>query len=675
MPKTVVALEATINSSGAEGSVKSLKAQLKEAQAEVQNLSDKFGDTSAAAVNAAKKAAQLKDRIGDAKALTDAFNPDKKFQAFSSALSGVAGGFSAVQGAMGLLGSNSKDLEKTMLKVQSAMALSQGLSAITEAQVSFKNLKTVAVDAFKGIKTAIGSTGIGLLVIALGAIYAYWDDIKGAVNGVSAEQEKLNAKTKSNLDVEKDKLKNIGAQENILKLQGKSEKYILESKIKQIDAVIKATKASIVQSEITTNAQVKAAQRNKEILTGLLNFLSVPITTILFAVDKIRNVLGGTSTLLKDYKEGLAKMVFNPEETKKEGDKEIQAQKDALLALKNDRAGFQLQIQAIDKGASDKSKADKEKDDKEAAEKNKERLDNIAAQNKATEDLILRNTRASIKDAFDKKQFDLAVQKQTEIDDQLDLLNKKLIDKEQYEINRANIDAFYKQQEKDLLDAHHIEIDQKTKDANEKKAADDKKAKDDELERSKALAQAEQDLEDAKWNALSAGIGIAKSLGEKNKGIQKIALIAENAVTVAKIILDTQKAIAGARLTASLVPPFIPPGIPNPAYPVAKGIAAANILSAKINGAVGIATAIAATAKGLSALGGGGGGGGGSVGGGGADGGGTTAPVQPQVQSTTLNQGQVNQLASATSRAFVLESDVSGNQERIQRLNRAARIN
>jgi len=39
-----------------------------------------------------------------------------------------------------------------------------------------------------------------------------------------------------------------------------------------------------------------------------------------------------------------------------------------------------------------------------------------------------------------------------------------------------------------------------------------------------------------------------------------------------------------------------------------------------------------------------------------------------------LNQGQINQLSSATNRAFVLESDVTGNQERIQRLNRAARI-
>jgi len=66
----------------------------------------------------------------------------------------------------------------------------------------------------------------------------------------------------------------------------------------------------------------------------------------------------------------------------------------------------------------------------------------------------------------------------------------------------------------------------------------------------------------------------------------------------------------------------------------------------------------------------------------GAGGGGTTpnisvptaAPLPPQMSTTMLNQGQINQLSSATNRAFVLESDVTGNQERIQRLNRAARI-
>ena len=50
-------------------------------------------------------------------------------------------------------------------------------------------------------------------------------------------------------------------------------------------------------------------------------------------------------------------------------------------------------------------------------------------------------------------------------------------------------------------------------------------------------------------------------------------------------------------------------------------------------------------------------------------------PLTPQATTTMINQSQINDLSSATTRAFVLESDVSGNQERIQRLNRASRIN
>ena len=51
------------------------------------------------------------------------------------------------------------------------------------------------------------------------------------------------------------------------------------------------------------------------------------------------------------------------------------------------------------------------------------------------------------------------------------------------------------------------------------------------------------------------------------------------------------------------------------------------------------------------------------------------APLAPQLETQTINAGQINQLASATARAYVVESDVSGNQERINRLNRASRIN
>lgn len=652
MAKQVIALEATLNSGPAEGSIKSLKAQLREAQQEVVKMSDKFGETSIQAAEAAKKAAQLKDRIGDAKALTEAFNPDKKFQAFSSAIQGVVGGFSALQGAQALFGAKSEDLEKTLVKVQGAMALSQGLSAITEAGDAFKNLKVVAVNALNSIKTAIGSTGIGLLVIALGAVYAYWDDIKGAVNGVSAEQEKLNAKTKANLDAQKQKLTTINSQDNILKLQGKSEKDILKLKMSQYDAVIKATEAQIVQSEITKNAQVKAAERNKEILKGLLNFLSIPITAILYAVDQVRNALGGTSTLLEDYKEGLAKMVFDPEQTKKDGEKEIQEQKNALQNLKNERAGFQLQIQAIDKDASDKANSQREKDDAETLKKEEERQKAIAdiikkynenkiTQDKITDDLILRNRLQNILDTEFKVKQEIEINRQNEIDKQLEAYNQGLLTEQQYLENKALINANYDQQQLDATDAANFARKQK----NDKAAEDD-------LKTTEATAKAKIAL----YQQTSQSLGELADIAGKQTAVGK-------GLALAQIAIDTGLAISALTKNSES----------NPANSVTFGAAGA------VQFAAGLVRIIANIKKAKDLLKSanvpatGGGGGNTSVS--------ATAspaiasPIAPQLSNTILNQQAINQTGNATFRSYVLESDVAGSQERIQRLNRAARIN
>lgn len=173
-------LNVNVNTSGAEGSIGSLKKQLREAQNEVVALSDKFGATSREAVNAAKKSAELRDRIGDARALTDAFNPDAKFKSLTASLSGVAGGFGAVQGAMALFGKESEDVQKTLLKVQSAMAISQGLQSVGESIDSFKQLgaviRTQVVSAFGTLKGAIIATGVGALAVAIGLLVANWNE-------------------------------------------------------------------------------------------------------------------------------------------------------------------------------------------------------------------------------------------------------------------------------------------------------------------------------------------------------------------------------------------------------------------------------------------------------------------------------------------------------------------
>ena len=224
-----MAIEKVINinvQGNADEAVGSLRSQLRTAQQEVAALSDKFGATSQAAIDAAKRAGELKDKIGDAKALTDAFNPDAKFKALSSSLAGVAGGFAAVQGGMALFGAESKDVEKTLLKVQAAMALSAGLQQIGEARDSFKQLGAVikslnvvqaannfiqtgsitlkkedvvattaqatatvvattatsaATAGMKLLRLAIIGTGIGALVVGLVSLYQNFDKVKETV--------------------------------------------------------------------------------------------------------------------------------------------------------------------------------------------------------------------------------------------------------------------------------------------------------------------------------------------------------------------------------------------------------------------------------------------------------------------------------------------------------------
>jgi len=220
-----------------------LKQQLKAAQVEVQTLSEKFGATSVQAVEAAKAAAILKDKIGDAKALTDAFNPDAKFKAVTGSLTGVAGGFSVLTGAMGAFGKQNEEVEKALLRVQSAMALASGAQAIGESIDSFKQLgavikstsvfqgiynfvttgsfKAVALEtaakvanteatiaqgtamvattaattaasgAAKILRIALISTGVGALVVAVGLLIANFDAVKNAIVGAYDKFNKL----------------------------------------------------------------------------------------------------------------------------------------------------------------------------------------------------------------------------------------------------------------------------------------------------------------------------------------------------------------------------------------------------------------------------------------------------------------------------------------------------
>jgi hypothetical protein len=727
----------------------SLKKQLKEATLEVQELSAKFGATSEQAVIAAKKAAELKDQIGDSKALVDAFNPDTKFKAFSQTLGAVAGGFSAVQGALGLVGVEGEDVQKTLLKVQSALALSQGLEQLGDLGDAFNNVKTVAVNGFKAIKTAIGSTGIGLIVVALGAIYAYWDDIKEVVSGVGEEQKKLNTSTKENLKAQEDKLSAIDGQSNQLRLQGKSEKDILRLKIAQSTEAIKAAEINLVNAKNTKNAQVAAAQRNYEFTKGLLNFLSLPVTAVLAAADALGKALGQNFGLLDKFTGGIAKLVFDPAQVAKDGDATIKEAEGTLNKLKEGKAASQIALQNIDKQGGKASNKDAEtlRKEKEAAEKEAQLI--LAEANKKLkteqEQELLNIAQAyaeknkklelaGIKDngdlaAAEQKERKVVLDKYAkEAKDLKDKEDKDAKDKEaafQKELNKITLEtklegivnenakareqllASYVQQrldidanenltaeqksalkialatkEKQALDALQLTEDKRlaAKEITDLDARIAKNNADLEIERNllnekdillkdayakkliteeqftaaidaNAKARTEIDKQETEAKVRNAEIAsqllntIADVLG-KNTAAGKVAAIASTTIDT---YLGAQKAY-----TSQLIPG-------DPSSPIRAAIAAG---IAVVGGLKNVKSILAVKTPG--------GGGGGSVPS--ISAAAPIAPPQPQAQTTTLDNRSINAIGNQTTRAYVVESDVTGSQQRMAAIQQRARF-
>lgn len=356
---------------------KSLKSQYREAVAELQKVSAQYGETSKEAVKAAKAAAELKDQIAFSKDLVEAFNPDAKFKAVEGAVNGVMNGFQAFTGGMALLGVESEKVQEALLKVQSVMALTQGINGLMEARDSFKQLGIVAGNALKGIKSGIAATGIGLFVVALGTVVAYWDDIKAAVSGVSDEQKKLNKESAKNAATAKETYDSFQLQENSLRLQGKTEKEILKLKIDKLNVSIKTAEVDLKRLEETSKLEVAAAERNQKIAKDIIRFglessvvvlraVAAPFDLLIEGANKLAETLGFGQIATTNINAEITKLttlgadigskfLFDPAAVKAESEATIKTAKQGLAQMKSDRDGFLIQLRQGDQqGAQDR---------------------------------------------------------------------------------------------------------------------------------------------------------------------------------------------------------------------------------------------------------------------------------------------------------------------------------
>jgi len=479
----------TINTQFDFSGFNTLKKDLRDATILYQQMVASGAATAEQIKQQAARVAELKDKIDDTNDAVKAMTGAGQFQAFGRAISAAAGGFAALQGTIALVGGESEDLQKTMVKLQAALSISQGLSQLEDLGNAFGNLKKVAVNAFNAIKTAIGSTGIGLLVVALGAIVVYWEDIKELVSGVSAEQKQLNAETAANLELNQENLAALEENENVLKLSGKSEKEIYDMKVKQYEATIDTAKAQIENLKKTREIQVETARRNKDILQGIIRLVTIPITATLKGIDLIAESLGKTLNLEEKFSGGLASLVFDPEDTKEKADETIKEAEKGLRVLENKLAGMKLKKQEEDKQAAakakegrDKEREQQEKEAKELAEKltklrrdealkqedeltqELEKIDDsyeekfqLAKGNEELTNLLLANLRAErlkkIKE-FEDKEREAKEKAAKDENDAIEQRAKEQEDrtKEEYDKSLENLEIYFEQRRNKILE-------------------------------------------------------------------------------------------------------------------------------------------------------------------------------------------------------------------------------
>lgn len=207
-------------------------------------------------------------------------DPTKNIKAMGEAVRGLAAGFEVVKGAQGLFGEKNEEIERSILKVQSAMALANGVQEISNlllkenylvSTIRNLNLKatailtgelsivTVAQSAATSVatgaqwlmNTAMEAFPLFAIIAGITVVIQLWEKFSSSVDDATESLKKLNDESRIELETIK-----TDAQENI---------RIQENKIKSIEGEIAARKASGQTAEQlhTKNLQLEDARQAK----------------------------------------------------------------------------------------------------------------------------------------------------------------------------------------------------------------------------------------------------------------------------------------------------------------------------------------------------------------------------------------------------------------------------
>lgn len=305
----------------AQGQFKSLKQELRSIEQQLNQMAE-AGDTGSLAFQQLQqRAGEVKDQIGDTKNAIKALSSDTfKLDAFAQAAQGIAGAFAVAQGAAALFSDENEELQKAILKVQSAMAILQGITEITnilqkDSALSLlflsKNMKKVGETAEETAQSVKGVGNVltgGLItggIALLGVLIANWDELFNSVD--ENEQKMVDYEITSTSSIQKiinESQKMIQMFETFSRIlgQGKTRKFyedenkLLEYANKQLANKIFANQQYAYENAEFYESEIKILEKKKD----LSDYETELLSEYQFKLDKIRVVEQARAELNKN---------------------------------------------------------------------------------------------------------------------------------------------------------------------------------------------------------------------------------------------------------------------------------------------------------------------------------------------------------------------------------------
>lgn len=355
---------------------------------------------------------------------------------------------------------------------------------------------------FKGLRVAIAATGIGLIVVALGTIATYWDDIKGFISGATAELERQKAELERTKQLLNDEVDILNSQLRLSELKGESTDETLLALRKTL-----LVQQELVKAELLENQALLEKQKARDNEITFFDKLKA-------SFDVRKNY---------SYQENLSRIEAEKKLTKTEEQIELE---DKINNLKKEQLKIDTSIANLDKDEVKRKQKIVDDIEKKKLEAKQQELQDIKDRLKLEEQvddaLILTKAdkrakeRADIQQHYDDLLFDLTMANELTEETELALLEAKRIKLQEKQAEFDEEDEAAKQKDRDKFQEEQEER----------------------VKQAEAILEGELEMEEKKRKFKEDTLDNLIQLGGEESKLSKALLVAKQAIALQEFLID-----------------------------------------------------------------------------------------------------------------------------------------